>query len=97
MIKEICSELDKSIEQRVVDNNFIELIYKVIDNFDIHPKKFTDMILEIHNEVDSFRASYIMNHLDYDIKLKEPIPIPEWLIEELQKIKQKYIEFWNKN
>lgn len=95
MIKEICKEIDLSIEQKVATNNLIELIYKVIDDFDNYPKKFTDMILDIHNDVDAFRASYIENHLEYDIKSKDAIPMPNWLVDFLKETKEENIEFWD--
>ncbi len=94
IIKEICKEIDFSIEQKVATNNLVELIYKIIDDFDNYPKKFTDMILEIHNDIDAFRASYIVDHLGYDIKSKEAIPVPDWLINFLKETREKNIEFW---
>ena len=94
IIKKICKEVGISIEQKVVTNNLVELIYKVIDDFDSYSKKFTDMILEIHNEVDAFRSGYIVNHLEYDTKSKEAIPIPDCLVDFLKETKEKNIEFW---
>lgn len=97
IIKEICKEVDLSIEQKIATNNLVELIYKVLDDFDGYPKKFTDMILEIHNDVDAFRASYIVDHLEYDIKSKKPIPMSDWIIHSLKESKEKNIEFWREN
>lgn len=94
IIKDFCSEIDFSIEKKVVTNKLIEIIYIVIKDFTGYSQKFINMLLDVHNDVDGFRASYIVNHKDYDLQRKEEIIMPDWLINSLKEIKQNNIEFW---
>lgn len=95
VVKNICYKIDSTIQSNLLDNGFLESLHYAIDIFDNLTEQEKNFVLDIHNEISGFIASYIVNHQDFNFEADESIIVPKWLVEYLREIKEENIEFWN--
>ncbi|OGI60030.1 hypothetical protein A2641_02545 [Candidatus Nomurabacteria bacterium RIFCSPHIGHO2_01_FULL_37_25] len=88
IIQGICKEIDNIVLENKRDYSYLrELIMKVIVDDKNYPKRFVDMIDDIHED-DSFTAETEEEAKEYNSHS------PEQFIIFLKQSKEKNIEFW---